>query len=264
MKNLPLFKYRKRIALGIAIIGRCRLHNRRNRNEMEAMRDFLSILRTDRKREISKYREKDYLVSESFRMVRKIKIDGFTIGVQVSSQDYFFYLIDDGQNAYFSVRELYDLLVQMSIQEGKKYVLGLLEKQIVDEKETAFRYENIDYSIKKTTIPEREGVIIVEDGSNAVSYQQLFVLLNLVQQKSNTMFENSPGNEDYKNGILRLLMTLIEIEENHKILQSKGWFFDSEDEKYVYKDVFLNEEDKKLKKYYLTEEERDDIISLES
>lgn len=231
---------------------------------MEAMRDFLSILRTDRKREISKYREKDYLVTEFFRMVRKIEIDGFTIGVQVSSQDYFFYLIDDDQNAYFSVRELYDLLLQMSIREGKNYVLGLLGKQITEEEESAFRYENIDYSIKKTVVPEREGEIIVEDGSSSVSYQQLFVVLNLVQQKSNTMFENSPGNEGYKNGILRLLMTLIEAEENHKILQSKGWFFDSEDEKYVYKDVFLNEEDKKLKKYYLTEEERDDIMSLES
>lgn len=227
---------------------------------MEAMRDFLSILRTDRKREISKYKEKDYLVSDSYRMVRKIQIEGFSIGVQVSSQDYYFYLIDDSQNAYFSVRELYNLLLQMSIKEGNNYVIGLLEKQITNVEETAFRYENIDYAIKKTIIPEKNDSITVEDGSSEVSYQQLFVLLNLIQQKSNTMFENSPGNENYKNGILRLLMTLIEAEEDHEILQSKGWFFDIDEDKFIYKEI-LNEEDKRRKKYYLTEEERDDIMS---
>ncbi|SFU75153.1 hypothetical protein [Butyrivibrio sp. M55] len=230
---------------------------------MEAMRDFLSILRTDRKREISKYKKKDYLVSDSYRMVRKIQIEGLLIGVQVSSQDYYFYLIDDSQNAYFSVRELYNLLFQMSIKEGKKYVLELLEKQIKNTEEAALRYENIDYAIKKTIIPEENDMITVEDGSSEVSYRQLFVLLNLVQQKSNTMFENSLGNESYKNGILRLLMTLIEAEKDHEILQSKGWFFDIEEDKFIYKEI-LNEEDKRRKKYYLTEEERDDIMSIES
>ncbi len=232
--------------------------------KMESMRDFLSILRTDRKREISKYREKGYLVtSSSYRMVRKIQIDGFSIGVQVSSQDYYFYLIEDSQNAYFSVRELYNLLFKMSIKEGKSYVLEMLEKQIQNEEECALTYENIDYSIKKTVIPKKSDVITVEDGSSSVGYQQLFVLLNLVQQKSNTMFESSPGNENYKNGILRLLMTLIEAEEDHDILQSKGWFFDNDEDKFDYKEI-LNEDEKKQKKYYLTEEERDDIMSSES
>ena len=230
---------------------------------MEEVRDFLTILRTDRKREISKYKEKDYLVPDSFRMIRKILIEECHIGVQVSSQDYYFYLIDNGQNAYFSVRELYYLLVRMSLNEGKKYVVDLLQKQIDIDEKSEFIYENITYSIKKTIIPERNGLIRVEDGSCDVDYKQLFVLLNLVQQKSNSMFENSPGNEHYKNGILRLLMTLVEAEKDHEILKAKGWFYDKDREIFKYIEV-MNEEDKRRKKYYLTKEERDDIMSLES
>ncbi len=227
------------------------------------MRDFLSILRTDRRREINNYREKDYLVSDSFRMIKKIQVEGICIGVQVSAQDYYFYLIDSGQNAYFSVRELYNLLFKMALLEGKEYVVELLNKQITILENDCFQYETIDYTIKKTVIPDRNGSIDVEDGSRDVDYQKLFVLVNLVQQKSNAMFLNSPGNECYKDGILRLLMTMIEIGRNHDILKSKGWFYDTGLERFVYKEI-LNDEDKKLKKYYLTEEERDVIMSIES
>lgn len=228
---------------------------------MEEMRDLLTILRAERQREINRYKEKQYLVSKYYRMIRKIQFDNYSIGIQVSSGDYFFYIIDDNQNAYFSVRELYELLFQMAHSEGVEYVSEMLEKQIANEEETFLKYDNIDYSIKKTIIPERDGAIIVEDGSSSVSYRQLFVLLNLIQQKSNTMFGDNPKNTQYKNGILRLLITLIEAEGDHDILQSKGWFFDSEDEKFIYQDSLLNEKEKKLKKYYLTEEERDDIMS---
>lgn len=230
---------------------------------METMRDFLSILRTDRKREMAQYKEKDYLVPDNFRMIRKIIIEDLEIGVQVDAQDYHFYLIEDNQNAYFSISDIYGLLRKMSLTEGKAYVKRLLQRQLDMQENAYLVYEDISYEIKKSILPDREGEIEVDDGSKQVKYKQLFVLLNLIQQKSNAMFENSPGNESYKDGIVRLLKVLIDTRRNHSILKEKGWYYSKNEKKFYYKEL-LEGEEKRHKKYYLTEGERDSIMSLES
>ncbi|MGP1434360.1 MAG: hypothetical protein ACTTKP_08790 [Catonella sp.] len=232
---------------------------------MEKMADFLTILRTDRKREISGYRKRGYLVREGYRLVRKISIEDMEFGVQVSAQDYFFFLIGNNQNAYYSVYELYNLLHLMAVREGKDYVNSLLQKQIDSKYRCIFKYEDIEYEMKKSVIPDENEKIEVEDGSEQVDYKTLFILLNLIQEKSNSLFGSRRKNKDYKNGIIRLLITLIDVEQNNQILTEKGWVYDEEEKKFKYDGKTVQyKNNEKFKKYYLTKGEKDSIMSIES
>lgn len=74
-------------------------------------------------------------------------------------------------------------------------------------------------------------MIEVEDGSVQIDYKTLFILINLIQEKSNYLFERSKKYRGYKNGIIRLLITLIQIEKNNPILEEKGWVYDETEKK---------------------------------
>ncbi len=233
---------------------------------MENMRDFLLITRNDRTREKLLYSKKQYLVPDSYRMIRKIRFEReygtIEVELQVSKQDYHFYLIENEGNAYFSIPEIYDLLNTMSDIEGKEYVSNLLKKQLMETEKESFCYEDIEYEIRKCVIPDRDGKIAVIDGSQKISYEMLFILINLIQEKSSAMFSKSIGNEKYIDGIIRLLVALIECTGNHNVLNEKGWFWNFEDKCYVFSKEKIIERNRK--KYYLTKGELDDIISLES
>ena len=58
---------------------------------MENMRDFLLITRNDRTREKLLYSKKQYLVPDSYRMIRKIRFEReygtIEVELQVSKQD---------------------------------------------------------------------------------------------------------------------------------------------------------------------------------
>lgn len=234
---------------------------------MEDMKDFLAIARNDRNRERVEYSRKKYLVPDYYRMVRKIRIERegrvYELGVQVSTQDYYFYIIENEENAYYSIREIYDLLRAMSEKEGKEYVCDLLTKQMKETNKEKFIYEDIEYEIRKSIVPDRIGDIQVWDGSKEISYEMLFMLINIVQEKSSAMFLKGVNNEKYVDGIIRLLIVLVCCSDNHDILNSKGWFWDDRNQYFIYRNV-LSEEEKRHKKYYLTEGEFDDIMSVES
>lgn len=235
--------------------------------EIERMNDFISTIRTDRLRQIEKYREKGYLIDKRFRLVDKIEVphEGkrYNFGVQASSRDVYFYLIDDEENAYYSISEIYELLWRMATMEGVHYVQELLNDLMASDEKGKFIYKKIEYEIKKSITPSRKGSVEVFDGSKKVDYQKLFILITLVQEKSNALFARGDNNQDYMNGIIRLLIVLIISSGDHDILKKKGWYYDQEKEKFYYKDI-LNAEEKRKKKYYLTQDEYEIIISTES
>ena len=59
--------------------------------KIEKMEDFLTTLRTDRKRENSCYEKREYLVGDRYRMKTRISIEDMEFGVQVSARDYYLY-----------------------------------------------------------------------------------------------------------------------------------------------------------------------------
>lgn len=234
------------------------------------MKDFLIQLRTERKREISCYEKNGYIFDRvkdknNYFMIRKISVEGIEIGVQVSASDYYFCLIINEQNAYFSVYELYRLLHLMTSCESNEYVISYLQQQIDSKSRCKLRYEDIDYKVKKSIIPDKNKKIKVEESSEQIDYKTLFILLNLMQEKSNSLFGSSIKNKDYKNGMIRLLITLIGVEKDNPVLRDRGWVFDHSKKRFNYdekKDKYKNKE--KFKKYNLTKGEKDSIMSIES
>ncbi len=232
------------------------------------MNELLPIFRTDRIREIKKYEDqKGYEVeSQYYRMVQSIKIKSEDIEVemrvQVSNSDYYFYLTDGGENAYFSIPEIYKLLVKVSAAEGEGFVADLLERQIqVPDEKDKIEYRGIDYSLRNCVNPGIDASVDSQDGAMAISYRKLFILLNVIQVKSNAMFENSV-NKKYQDGILRLMKALTLKKENHRVLANKGWKYDEDSDIFLFED--MPDENGEIKKYYLTEGEYNDIMSLES
>lgn len=236
-------------------------------DDMKDMIEFLSIARNDRKREKANYLKKNYLVPDSYRMIRVIRIKAgdreVDLGIQVSKDDYYFYIIDNDENAYYSIREIYELLHMMAEKEGEEYVCNLLEEQMRVQEKDVFTYEEIEYEMRKSIVPDRDGAISVPDGSKEISYDRLFLLINMVQEKSSAMFMKKEGNEEYVNGIIRLLKVLVHCTYDHDILENKGWYWDCDEKQYVYKNI-LDEKEKKHKKYYLTDREYKDIMTIES
>lgn len=247
------------------------------------MDNFISIIRTDRKREINKYKKMKYSIvdEKNYRLVDKIKIlqNGymFEFGAEATEREIYFYVIENGSNAYFSIVEIYELLQDIMIREGEDFVIDLLKEQIQIEIQVAkksesdnkekilnqekFLYRGVEYYIKRTVEIEdkNNGQVQPWDSSANISYRQFFTLLNLIQEKSNTLFSRGKNNAQYKNGLIRLLIVLLINNDDIPILLQKGWKYDDENEKYTYQKI---EEETEIsrRKYYLTEEEYKNII----
>ncbi len=252
------------------------------------MNDFISTVRTDRQREIFEREKNGMLVSDKYRyrMVDTIRVllsDGTELmyGFQANQKDVYFFIINDGANSYFSIVELYEILERICAEGNEDIVLSALEcikntevRHIWDAEEPTdiskaewenkgtFVYRGITYHMKQIDYPEYEGVIDMFDGARTMSYKQLFVLINLIQEKSNAFFvRGEKKNVDLTNGIMRLFICLLRGNRDYVELEQIGWFYNYETMKY-----FLDETkiDKNGRKYYLTEDEFLSIMKAES
>ena len=236
---------------------------------METFNDFLSTARTDRFRQLNEYNNKSYLTDDKYRMVEIIDTSYYgEYGLQVSERDFYFYVLDEKGNAYYSIIELYQLLQRIGQKEGLDFVINLLSQIEKSEKtgklDDYIVYRGIKYRTRPHVEPEIEGEITIADGSIPLNYKKLVGLLILIQEKSNYFWNASKGNQKYKEGILRMLKALIVAEHNHPVLENKGWCYYSEKDRFEYVGTFSDEHKREKKVYYLTEGELDDIISSES
>ena len=167
----------------------------------------------------------------------------------------------------------------IAIREGSKFVIDILKEQAnikIEEKENSktkekqivnqekFMYRGVEYYIKKTVEidKEKDGKINPKDSSVEITYQEFFTLINLIQEKSNTLFLWRENDKTYVNGLMRLLIVLLSNNEDMEILLQKGWKYDEDNEKYIL-DVKRDKEINKSK-YYLTEDDYNNIINRES
>lgn len=236
---------------------------------MEAFGDFLSTARKDRSKQIYEYERKNYLTDNKYRMTEQIKMLYYgKYGCQVSSRDFYFYIIDNKENAYYSIVELYKLLHRMCQHEGNDFVADLLKKielsRTIENSGDYIEYRGIQYSIRQHIEPERDGSLDILDGSVTLSYKKMIGLLILIQEKSNYFWNSGDANKPYIDGILRLFNALINSQKDNPILKNKGWTYSNEKDEFEYVGQFSTDDKKERKVYYLTEGELDDIISSES
>lgn len=243
------------------------------------MENFIPTIRTDRFREMKEYDEKGYSFIDrpSYRKTAKIKIlqEGYEMvfGVEATQNDVYFYIINNGANVYLSIFEIYQLLFDIAVKEGEEFVVKALKQQlrlkirkshIANKKEVwlnqeKFEYRGIEYDIRRTVDPGREGEVNIPNMSLKISYKQLFLLINLIQEKSNALFLRGKQNRKYADGILRLFIVLLMQHEEIALLSDLGWCYDEEQDRYFFQTP-EKESERMKKKYYLTKQEYDHIM----
>lgn len=243
------------------------------------MDNFISTIRTDRYREIKKYEEKGYTFIDkgSYRMIEKIETMqescNFEFGIEVTQSDVYFYLTNKAANVYLSIIDIYNLLIDILKQENLNFVVNLLKKQLKlkikskkSEKEKIinqekFRYKGIEYNIRQTVKVLDDKLIKIPDSSLEITYQNLFMIINLIQEKSNSLFLRGKEKKykQYVDGILRMYIVLLTKKEDVDILKDIGWNYNVEQDKFLYAEPKIIEERGK-RKYYLTNMEYKSII----
>lgn len=231
------------------------------------MKNFIPVLRCERLREMQKYESQGYSIfkRKEYRMVKKISIrymeKTYEYGVHITQNEFYFFIIRDGANIYLSIKEIYDLIADM---DEKSDFVKVLKKQLIQRKKerSSFSCDGMKFYITKPVDCVIEERLKVPNTGMKITVKELFILLMLIQEKSNCMFERSSAvRKKYVNGIIRLLIVLLEEEAEDSLLADLGWKWDSDDKRYQYESIFKKKGRAALK-YYLTKAEYSDRLQL--
>lgn len=240
------------------------------------MKNFIPVIRTDRLREMQSYEQKGYsfIDKKNYMMIEKIytRQEGyeFEFGIEVTQNDVYFYLTEEKANVYLSIIELYHLLYAVGQQEGMEFVAGALKGQLRIQMKKAeakmlnqekFVYRNLEYEIRKTVSLKRNAAVEIPNIAFSIPYCELFMLLNLIQEKSNALFSRKKESKCYMDGILRLLIVLLTLKKDDACLLELGWRFDASLDQFVFAEIPDEQKTERGKrKYYLTKTEYKNIL----
>lgn len=240
------------------------------------MNDFISSIRNDRDIEIKERESKGIVIFSKphYRIIDTVEVlldeNTYTFGVHANNSEVYFYIINNGANTYYSIIELYELLKLICDRGNDAVVFEALEN--IAKMDTVhkynkdgmveFLYRERSYYINKIEYPEYSSEIEAPDGAAKISYIELFLLITLIQEKSNALFNRGSGNnEQYLNGLARLLYCLLKLDKDHEYLSNLGWYYSEEKELF---ELYRDKSQEEKRKYYLTEAEYMSIINEES
>lgn len=235
---------------------------------------FVQNIRKERNEEMAEYESKgiDFIIRNHYKLLRKISINKegsiFDYEIRVDFKDVRFYIIKNNSCIYLSIYEIYELLNNINAN---------FDIDIVDELKSFYNNtdkDEFEYSGKKYTFPrspsfEGKYNIKIPYSNTIISCTELFILIFLVQEKSNYLWSISKETVTYKNGIIYLMIVLLSCKEDNNLLNELGWFYSSEENKYIENKLSNSDEGdeefemKKRKverKYYLTEIEMNSIL----
>ncbi|MHB8127590.1 MAG: hypothetical protein ACYDEX_01130 [Mobilitalea sp.] len=225
---------------------------------------FVPYVRSLRNKEIEIYESKGYVVSNKAEYTFTDKINiiikgySFCFGIRVNINEVYFYLLDKGTNIYLTVMEIYDLLWKLVIEEKNSWVLDELEFYNSSNETTTFFYHGKEFYIHKLSDAIPVGMIKITDADIMITYDELFLLIYLIQDKSN-YFESLSIEKRYINGLIRLLKVLLECNSENVHLATLGWKFNNTSNRYeLLKEKIVGKRNKK--RYYLTVDEERLII----
>lgn len=265
VKNSRNMVGRKRIVYnyGEQCIASHFVYKARRRSE-NAMKNFVPAVRTDRFREMKMYADKGYsfIIKRDYRKVDKIFVENngkeYTFGIEVTQNEIYFYIVNDLANAYLTLVDIYVILAEIAKAEGTGTVVKVLKKQLRCKETDSFYYQGIEYKMRRTAAWSSKEVRISQTGLY-LTYQQILMLVNLIQEKSNSFFQRSKAYKSYKDGILRLLIALLSCEEDCVLLSHLGWRYSGEEQRFRLQIQEETDERSKMK-YYLTRMEYKNIM----
>ena len=245
------------------------------------MYEFIPVIRTDRYREIRAYKEKNFtfIKEKKFRLIDTIKInksdkEKYKFEVRADFYDVKFYIIENNAAIYLTFFQLYELFKQVHLSGNIKVTYHLRQLLKRDKKEI-FLYRGIEYKFTKIREFSLLHKVSIPNSGIQINYNELFYLLVLIQEKSNYLWSRSisEANKNFSNGIIRLIIVLLENKNGHEILNNLGWFMNDDGDGFkpnklveLKKGTVNYKKHKELvkRKYYLTELEFGSIINLES
>lgn len=228
------------------------------------MKNLIPVLRTRRLLEMKQYQEKGYQIQDKkhYLMLEKVQLrymdTDYEYRVQVTQDELYFYISRDDANMYLSIAEIYDLLAGLP-DENKAAFVNVMKKQLRQRSAAHLEFINhgLTYKMMQPVGFGREFTIAVPQNGIQITNRELFLLLILIQSKSNELFRRSTGKKrSYVNGILRMLIILLECQNEDTLLGSLGWRWEDKMQRYV----FISKDSRKGRekfKYYLTKKEYD-------
>jgi hypothetical protein len=240
------------------------------------MKNFFPLLRSDRLREMIAYDKRGYvfrLGKDKFNYVRNILVANikedemdkrnevcYFFEVRTNQKEPRFYItkINKKQKEsciYLTIYEIYLLFLKLSQILSIETVTKILNSDC--DKLWYIYYTGLEFELKYFNQSIPEGSIRIPESNIEITYENLFILLALIQDKSNYYWSiSSKENEKlYTNGILRLLICLLNTKSN-SILDSHKWQYNE----LISKHELLTDDYKY--KYYLTQDEYDNIMEV--
>lgn len=234
------------------------------------MNNFVPLLRSDRLREIMEYNKRGYvfrLGEDRFKYVRNISVynlnnQKYDFEVRVSQDEPRFYIVSENNNIkenciYLTIYEIYLILVEMAKKLSIDEVTRILKSK--RSSKISIEYTGLKFQLNFFSYGLLMGGVKIPESNIEITYENFLILLALIQDKSNYYWSisNYENKKNYTDGILRLLITLINI-EGSEILESHKWYYNKD------KKIYEQPKEKYEFKYYLTEEEFNSIMEVKS
>lgn len=245
--------------------------------------EFIPIIREERKKEMGSYEKLGvgFIEKRKYKLIEKISIESnvnseelIEFEVRVTFKEVRFYIIKSDSCVYLSINEIYQLLNDMNLYND----IDIIDKLTVFYKTTEkdqFVYKDKTYNFPKSPNFYDKYKIKIANSNLNISWNEFFILIFLIQEKSNYFWSiKKEETIPYNNGIIYLLITLLNCKENNNLLKELGWNYSTEEERYM--DNVLSKPDRdevseeeyeencKIveRKYYLTEDEMKSILKI--
>jgi hypothetical protein len=244
---------------------------------MEAvMVTLIPLIKSDRQREIILHKSKGYTFrtgENNYIYIRNIcvYIDNkryeFQMRANQSEQKFYFYI--EHSCIYLTIIEIYRMLKKISSKIGIRRVVEILQSE---RSEIAkIDYMGLGFDVKFFNLHIPKGKILLPESNLEINYEYLFLLIALIQDKSNYLWKlSTSANDKYVDGILRLFSCLISTKKN-KVLKELGWDYNTFNKEYYInnENIMLNDKNSTINingkitktKYYLTQIDFEDIIN---
>lgn len=233
------------------------------------VKNFIPVMRAKRLLEMKSYIDKGYEIQDKkhYSMLENVELiymkKQYEFAIQVTQDEVYFYINKDRANIYLSIIDIYHLLMRFN-EMDKGYFLGCLKRQLRQKvsKRSEFVSQGLSYKMAQPIELSNEMSINVLQTGIQITNKELFLLLLLIQEKSNALFKRSTGiKRSYANGIFRLLIVLLEQKREDKLLGDLGWKWDE-----LRSQFFFNQKQNRIGrevyKYYLTKSEYDDRVNI--
>lgn len=236
---------------------------------------FIPDIREDRRNEINTYKSNgiEFIRENDYKLVERIciskNLNCYNFEVRVDFKEVRFYIIKSDSCIYLSLYEIYSLLNDIYIYSDIDIIEEL--KKIYDNSKGKFICKNKEYEFPECSIIENQYQIRIPNSNLEISYTELLLLVFLIQEKSNYLCSISEDMYIYKNGIINMMITLLNYHDDNTHLKELGWYYSKQENRYMENQLrYLKKSDEKYKerkkiadrKYYLTQSEMKSILKI--